>query len=37
MGKLIGPVTVGYVEKPDTVWISVDAPREQDDGKNCQS
>ena len=28
MGKLIGPVTVGYVEKPDTVWISVDASRD---------
>ena len=28
-GKLIGPVTVGYVEKPDTVWISVDAPRDR--------
>ena len=28
MGKLIGPVTVGYVEKPDTVWISVDSQRD---------
>ena len=28
-GKLIGPVTVGYVEKPDTVLISVDAPRDR--------
>ena len=29
MGVLTGPVTVGFVEKPDTVWVSMDAPREE--------
>lgn len=28
VGKLVGPVTVGYVEKPDTVWISLDSSTE---------
>jgi len=29
VGVLTGPVTVGYVEKPDTVWVSLDCPREE--------
>jgi len=29
VGVLTGPVTVGFVEKPDTVWVSLDAPREE--------
>ena len=29
VGVLTGPVTVGFVEKPDTVWVSMDAPREE--------
>ena len=28
-GVLIGPVSVGFVEKPDTVWVSLDGPREE--------
>jgi len=28
-GVLTGPVTVGFVEKPDTVWVSLDRPREE--------
>ena len=24
-----GPVTVGFVEKPDIVWVSMDSPREE--------
>ena len=26
---LIGPVTVGFVEKPDVVWVSEDSRREE--------
>jgi len=29
VGVLTGPVTVGFVEKPDAVWVSLDAPREE--------
>ena len=29
VGILTGPVTVGFVEKPDTVWVSLDCPREE--------
>jgi len=29
MGVTTGPVSVGYVEKPDMVWISLDTPREE--------
>ena len=28
VGVLTGPVTVGFVEKPDVVWLSLDVPRE---------
>ena len=29
VGVLTGPVTVGFVEKPDMVWLSLDIPREK--------
>jgi len=29
MGVATGPVSVGHVEKPDMVWISMDTPREK--------
>ena len=29
VGVVTGPVSVGFVEKPDIVWVSMDSPREE--------